>query len=161
VLINGAAFDRLSSLGRRVILTHELVHVATRATGSRSAPTWLEEGFADYVAYQHTQLSAEQIAGDALAGVRAGRMPAQLPATNDFNAAGDEAAAAYGLSWIAVQVIAEKAAGTGRMKDFYRTAAVRNGGSAAVDRAFAALGWPQLTDFLPDWQSQLARLAKG
>ncbi len=43
VYINGPAFVELSDLGREVVLTHELVHVASRATGDWDAPTWLEE----------------------------------------------------------------------------------------------------------------------
>jgi hypothetical protein len=158
VLINGQAFQQLSNLGRRVVLTHELVHVATRATGSTSAPTWLAEGFADYVAYRNTDLSPDQIAGDALDAVRAGRTPENLPAVNDFNAAGNQAAAAYGFSWIAVQEIAAKADGTQRMKAFYQQAA--RGGASALNEAFAVVGLSSLSAFVPKWRARLAELAR-
>jgi hypothetical protein len=165
VLINGVAFDQLSAVGRRVVVTHELVHVATRATGSRSAPTWLEEGFADYVAYRDSGLPAKQIAGDALAAVRAGRIPTRLPSTDDFNAAGDQASAAYGQAWVAVQLIAAKAGSGARMKAFYQQAAEGTGTSAAirgpiVDAALARIGLHDTAAFVTIWQSRLRQLAK-
>ena len=160
VLINGGAFDSLSAVGRRVVLTHELVHVATRATGSRSAPTWLVEGYADHVAYAGTGLSAEQVAGDALAEVRAGRVPADLPAVDDFNAAGDGAAAAYGQSWVAVELIAGKAQDAARLKAFYQQAAVKGAGAAGLDAALSTVGLGGTTDFVHLWQARLRRLAQ-
>jgi hypothetical protein len=171
VLINGVAFDQLSAVGRRVVVTHELVHVATRATGSRSAPTWLEEGFADYVAYQDTGLAAKQVAGDALNEVRAGRVPARLPSTNDFNAAGNKAAAAYGQAWVAVQVIADRAGGGQRLKAFYQQAAAASSADASagaesssrqaiLDAALTRIGLRGTTALVAAWQSRLRRLAQ-
>ncbi len=165
VLINGDAFDDLRSIGRRVVLTHELVHVATRATGSRDAPTWLEEGYADYVAYAGTHLPAEQIAGAALDAVAAGHGPAALPGPNDFNAAGDGAAAAYGQAWVAVQLIAAKAGSPARTKSFYQRAAAGSASptskarQAAVDAALARIGVHGTAAFVPLWQARLRRLA--
>jgi hypothetical protein len=164
VLINGAAFDELTATGRRVVLTHELVHVATRATGSRYAPTWLEEGYADYVAYRGTGLSAQQVAGDALDAVRAGKLPDQLPSTDDFNAAGSQAASAYGLSWVAVGLIANHFdAGAARVRGiraFYQQVAAKPGaGDAAVDATLTRIGLHGTAGFIPIWRARLARLA--
>jgi len=159
VLINGAAFDELSALGRRVVLTHELVHVATRATGSRSAPTWLSEGYADYVGYADSGLSPREVAGEALDAVNAGRVPSALPAADDFNAAGDQAATAYGLAWVAAGVIANKAGGKNRMQAFYRQAAAPGAGAAGLDAALADIGLGGTTAFVKVWQARLRQLA--
>jgi hypothetical protein len=165
VLINGTAFDDLRALGRRVVLTHELVHVATRATGSRSAPTWLEEGYADYVAYADTGLSAGQVAGAALAQVRKDGVPHGLPSANDFNAAGDNAEAAYGEAWLAAQLIASKAGGAHRMKAFYQRAAVGSAAetskarAGAVNAALAQVGLAGTAAFVRLWQARLRKLA--
>jgi hypothetical protein len=159
VLINGTAFDDLSAVGRRVVLTHELVHVATRATGSRSAPTWLVEGYADYVAYADTGLTPQQVAGEALDEVRAGRVPASLPAADDFNAAGDRAPAAYGLAWVAASLIADRAGDAQRMRVFYRRAAASDAGAAGLDRAFAGVGLGGTELFVTIWQTRLRQLA--
>ena len=170
VLINGAAFDELSAVGRRVVLTHELVHVATRATGSRSAPTWLSEGYADYVAYAGTGLSAQEVAGEALAAVQAGRLPTGLPAADDFNAATDQAAAAYGFAWVAVGLIAAKAdnadqadqtkPGVARLRAFYQQAAAPGAGAAGLDAALASVGQGGTAAFVRVWQARLRQLAE-
>jgi hypothetical protein len=157
VLINGVAFDE--PVGRRVVLTHELVHVATRATGSWSAPTWLAEGYADHVAYTGTGLSAQQVAEEALADVRAGRMPDELPSSEDFNAAGDEAVLAYGQSWIAAGVIAARAGSTARLKSFYQQAA-EGRGPAGLDAALNQIGLGGIEIFVPLWQTRLSDLAR-
>jgi hypothetical protein len=164
VLINGAAFDQLRAIGRRVVLTHELVHVATRATGSRSAPTWLEEGFADYVAYAGTNLTPDQIAGEELDAVRNGAVPARLPSSDDFNAAGNGAALAYGQAWVAVRLIAGRTEGDrARLKAFYQQAAVTSTDprSTILDAALARLGLRDTAAFVPLWQAQLRSLAAG
>jgi len=54
VVVNPDAFDTLGALGRTVVLTHEMTHVATRATSVVGPPIWLSEGLADYVAYEAT-----------------------------------------------------------------------------------------------------------
>jgi hypothetical protein len=159
VLINGAAFDELSAVGRRVVLTHELVHVATRATGSRSAPTWLSEGYADYVGYAGSGLSPREVAGEALDAVDAGRVPTALPAADDFDAAGDQAATAYGLAWVAAGVIADKAGSKSRMQAFYRQAAAPGAGAAGLNAALAEIGLGSTTAFVKVWQARLRQLA--
>jgi hypothetical protein len=159
VLINGAAFDELSPVGRRVVLTHELVHVATRATGSRSAPTWLAEGYADYVAYAGTGLLPRQVAGEALDAVHAGEMPSALPEPDDFNAASDHAAVAYGLAWVAATLVADKAGDAQRMRAFYQQAAAPGAGPEQLDTALTMVGLGGTASFVKIWQARLGQLA--
>jgi hypothetical protein len=163
VVVNGAAFDQLSSLGRQVVLTHELVHVATRATGSHSPPIWLAEGYADHVAYADTGLTAAQIAAEAMAAVRAGRLPDTLPGNDEFDAAGDKAAQAYGESWVAVGAIAKRVKGAAGLKTFYQRASAPDAGSAGLDAALdAALAGARLSDrdaLIKVWQARLIDLA--
>jgi hypothetical protein len=49
VFVNPTVFDALKDRGAQVVMSHEATHVATDATFA-SMPTWLLEGFADYVA---------------------------------------------------------------------------------------------------------------
>ena len=51
VVINPSTFGDLQPDGRRVVITHELTHVAIRSSTTRAAPLWLSEGMADYVGY--------------------------------------------------------------------------------------------------------------
>jgi hypothetical protein len=62
VVINRARAAPLSELELRVLLRHEITHVATRDLTSDSAPLWLVEGFADWVAFHGLGLPLRQAA---------------------------------------------------------------------------------------------------
>lgn len=49
IVVSGAAVPTLTAVGRAVLLRHELTHVATRSVTAVGMPTWVVEGFADYV----------------------------------------------------------------------------------------------------------------
>ena len=106
VIVNPAGFAQLGPLGREVVLTHEITHVATRATTTSDVPIWLSEGFADYVAYADTGLSRDVVAADVLDLVREGNGPTALPTGSDFDPAVTDIAAAYSGSWLAAELIA-------------------------------------------------------
>ena len=108
VVVNPEAWRTLGSLGRRVVLAHEMTHLATRAITVNDVPIWLSEGFADYVAYQAVQVPTNVVAGDVLDEVRAGKGPEQLPNDADFDAARGDIAAAYEGAWLACRMIAER-----------------------------------------------------
>jgi hypothetical protein len=126
VVVNAAAFSAFGPLGRRVVLTHEVTHVATRATSVVDTPLWMQEGFADYVAYRDTGLSRGVIAADALRLVRAGRTPWHLPSAQDFDPSRSRIAPAYAEAWLAMDLIA-RSGGPREVVAFYRTAAGING----------------------------------
>lgn len=133
IIVNPATFRRLGTNGRRVVLTHETTHVATRDASRPGIPTWLVEGFADYVGYLDTGLSARAICQELAADVRAGRSPASLPADDAFSGANTELAQAYEASWIAVRMIVERVGEKGLVR-FYE-AAGRDGVDAALREA--------------------------
>jgi len=122
VVINAAAFSAFGPLGRRVVLTHEVTHVATRATTVADVPMWLQEGFADYVAYRGTGLSRGVIADDLLRLVRAGKGPQHLPDAQDFDPSRSRIAPAYAGAWLAMDLIA-RTGGPREVVAFYREAA--------------------------------------
>ena len=62
VVLNRARAASLTPLELRVLLRHEITHVATRDLTSDSAPLWLVEGFADWVAFHGLGLSLRQAA---------------------------------------------------------------------------------------------------
>jgi hypothetical protein len=108
VVINPTAFGTLGSLGRRIVLSHEMTHLATRATSVQSLPIWLSEGFADYVAYDPTTVPTSVVASDVLDAVRDGDPPRRLPEPADFDAGEGDIAAAYEGAWLACRMIAER-----------------------------------------------------
>ncbi len=120
VLIDPPNFARLGRLGRQVVLTHEVTHVASRDATGPAVPTWLVEGLADYVAYRGLGVPLSTSAGELAADVRAGRLPARLPADQAF--AGDDPALAqvYEQSWLAV-VLFVRTYGEPALVRLYRT----------------------------------------
>jgi hypothetical protein len=108
IVINPEAWDSIGGLGRRVVLTHEMTHVATRATTVQPAPIWLSEGFADYVAYKAAPVPTSVVAEDILTQVRHGKTPKALPDDADFDAARGSISTSYEGAWLACRLIAER-----------------------------------------------------
>jgi hypothetical protein len=129
--INPANWPKLSLLGQRIVLTHELTHVATRAVTSTSIPTWLAEGFADYVGYLGSGVPTAFVAQDLAAAVRSGHEPRHLPHSGQFNGASTQLSDAYEGAWLACRMIAERW-GQSALVRFYSAV-----GHARLDRAMA------------------------
>jgi len=123
VVVQPARFPQLTPLGRRVTLTHELVHVATRAAttvaGAGALPRWLVEGFADLVAREGRPLPATALARPLLDAVAAGR-PVTVPDDAAFGAADAiELQIAYASAWTLVASVARRTA-AGAVAGLYR-----------------------------------------
>jgi hypothetical protein len=138
VIVNPPNFRKLGSNGRRVVVTHEVTHVATRDSSGEGVPTWLVEGFADYVGYLGTGLSARAICQELAADVRAGRLPAALPAETDFGGGNSRLAQAYEEGWLAVRLVAERVGPAG-LVELYRVAGAAGGTHPEVTALRAVL----------------------
>ncbi|MFE3603558.1 hypothetical protein [Streptomyces sp. NPDC059142] len=136
VVVNPEAYGELGAHGREIVLTHETTHVATRTATSAATPSWLSEGFADWVAYRGSALSAARIAPELRGAVRRGEAPAALPADEDFAFAGDadRLARAYEGAWLACELIAAEW-GEEMLTAFYRAVGAHQGRAGAVEKA--------------------------
>jgi len=167
VVINPKAFTALQPIGRRVVITHELTHVASRSSTTSSVPIWLMEGMADYVGYSGLDLPRERIARELLTLVRAGKGPKALPTDIDFDPSRTRIAPSYSGSWLAVSRLVDLY-GQAKVVAFYRMVAA----GPTVDRAArrdpdgrAALAFPQnfgVTEaqFVDGWRRYLKTLAQ-
>ncbi|EFL14725.1 hypothetical protein, partial [Streptomyces sp. C] len=110
VVVNPEGYAGLSEAGRRIVLTHEVTHVATRAATSARTPQWLSEGFADWAAYRGTGTTPAEGAPELARAVRRGDLPGALPADGDFAFGGDPSAAAraYEGAWLACRLVAAR-----------------------------------------------------
>lgn len=154
VIVNPSAFEQLGDVGRNVVLTHEIAHVAARAQVRGEVPIWLSEGLADYVAYLPTGVARELIAVEVLDQVRAGQGPRELPTPEDFDPEVSTIAPAYSASWLAVDLIAQEH-GEDVLLRFYRAAA----GAGTTNGAFHnVLGTDPVT-FEQRWREHLDQLA--
>lgn len=135
IIVNPKAYRELSEVGRRVIMRHEVAHVAARSRTQSWTPRWLAEGFADYLGYRDSGLAVEVVAQELAADVRRGVLPQALPGDADFAATNASLAQTYELSWLACRLIAERYGGSGALVEFYRTVGGPGGGTE-VSRAF-------------------------
>ncbi|MGW6575650.1 hypothetical protein ACWGAN_26285 [Streptomyces sp. NPDC054945] len=110
VVVNPQGWAELSSVGRGVVLTHEVTHVATRTATTATTPLWLSEGFADRAAYRGSPATPEQAAPALARAVRRGEVPGALPRAEDFAFGGDPEALAraYEGAWLACRLIADR-----------------------------------------------------
>lgn len=141
VVVNPAGFAALTDEGRRVVVAHELTHVAVRATVPGDVPTWLSEGLAEYVAMQGVSVPDTVVAARLLERVRAQGVPSALPSSVDFEPTRAQVPTAYQQAWLAVRAIATRY-GEPTLMAFYRRAAgaAGPGGGTADARTVAALG---------------------
>jgi hypothetical protein len=152
VVVNPANFGKLGALGRRVVLTHEVTHVATRAATGPGVPSWLVEGFADYVGYRGLDVPYRVSAAELQAEVRRGAVPAGLPTDADFAGTNKDLATAYEEAWLAVTLLADRH-GQAALLRFYRSV----GGGASVEAALRAQLGTSTAAFTASWRRDLTR----
>ena len=152
-IVVNPALARQPERERRLTLTHETVHVATRSARS-PAPLWAVEGLAEYVAYQAQPAASaptRQRLGRALQGQR---LPAAWPDDAAFATTGPEAETVYAQAWVACAVIArdhsEQALG-----EFYARLDAGDTVAAAARRALHT----DEASLLRAWRAELGRIA--
>jgi hypothetical protein len=151
IVVNPANIDRLGRLGRRVVLEHEVTHLATRGfTGGRT-PLWLVEGLADWVAYRDSGLPADLVADQLHAALGTGHWPGRLPGTAEFTGASPRLTLAYEEAWSACRLIADRAGPAGLMR-LYRAVGTAADPAAALDAQLRALLHAGTAAFTVQWR---------
>lgn len=158
VLVNPETYARLGAIGRQVVLTHELTHVATRRASGPAVPGWLAEGLADLVGYTGVDLPLLVTAADLAAEVDAGRVPAALPVDADFEGGSPRLSQAYQGAWLAVRLLDERH-GRAALLRFYRAVGARRGvpPAVAVEDALRAELGTTTAALTADWRASLQR----
>ncbi|WP_439936389.1 hypothetical protein ACS3YM_10490 [Nocardia sp. N13] len=156
VFVNPEVTAGLRRAGAQVVMSHELVHVATDAT-RRSMEPWLLEGFADYVALRDAALPDRVVLGRAIAAVRREGVPDGLPAPPDFDTRAEDLQASYEEAWLACRIIARRLGEAGLVAVY--DDASRRGASTGPEAALRRSGLP-LAAVLREWQAKLHRLAR-
>ncbi|MQA09427.1 MAG: hypothetical protein GEU98_12920 [Pseudonocardiaceae bacterium] len=119
VVVSPGGAEQLSDESLRVVLRHEITHIAARGDTVDGAPMWLLEGFADYVGYRETDVPMAHAAPVLAASVRTHGLPNALPSDQDFAAGGAALDLAYQRSWSLSRYIAE-GFGEPKLLEFYR-----------------------------------------
>lgn len=156
IIVNPPNFDQLTSLGRRVVLAHEVTHIASRDQTGPDTPAWLVEGFADYVGYRGTSVDPRTAARELGLELRQKQAPKELPAEADFNGDNSRLAQSYESAWLAARMIAERF-GEPALLAFYRAVGSSKGGSkgAAVRGALKSVLATTPESFTAAWRSYL------
>jgi hypothetical protein len=159
VYVDMHAYLALSAAGRQVLLSHEVTHLATGAASDPRVPQWLKEGFADYVGFLGSGIGAPIAAAGLLRAVRAGRVPATLPADAAFSAGALVAADAYAGAWLACGLLAADRGQQILVRVYRATSAGRASPAWNVDAALRAVTGRGTAAWTARWQAWLARLA--
>jgi hypothetical protein len=154
IAINPPTFAKLGTLGRRVVLTHEVMHVASRAASGPEEPAWLVEGLADYAGYRGVHVPFSASASELRSAVRRGHVPAALPTESDFAGDNKDLAQVYEEAWLAVTLISEQHGRDGLLR-FYREVGRADAPPTAVDDAFRQLWGTSLATFTRQWRRDL------
>lgn len=150
--INPHNWPKLSSLGRQIVLTHELTHIATRAVTSTSTPTWLAEGFADYIGYLGSGVPTTFVASELRADVLRGHAPASLPRDGQFAGSSKTLSQAYESGWLACQMIVHRW-GQATLVRFYRAVgAAHLSAHRALAKAAERVLHLSASEFVAQWR---------
>lgn len=155
VFLNPRVFDALGPRGSQVVLSHETTHVATNATFAE-LPTWLLEGFADYVALAHANIPVRTAASQILARIRRDGPPDHLPSASELDPTAPGLGATYEEAWLATRFIAQQY-GEARLVRLYR----RVSAGEDVGAAFRKILGTSQAAFEKRWQADLKDLAGG
>jgi hypothetical protein len=155
VFLNPKVFDGLGPRGAQVVVSHETTHVATDATFAE-LPTWLLEGFADYVALAHAGIPVSTAASQILARIRKNGPPDHLPTAGELDPSAPGLGATYEEAWLAARFIARQY-GEPKLVTFYRKVS----GGVPVGKAFASILGTTEAAFVDQWRADLRDLAAG
>jgi hypothetical protein len=153
VVLNPAVFATMDQRAAQVVLTHEATHVLTSAVGT-TAVNWVVEGFADFVALQDDTAPLSVSAGQVLARVRAGDVPAALPTDTDFGSTQHGLGAVYESAWMIFRMLGEQHPRQDVVA-FYREVI----GGEPVERALRSTFGLTVDELTADWRAYLTKSA--
>ncbi|MGG5261057.1 hypothetical protein [Phycicoccus avicenniae] len=162
VVLDPQARERLTPAGRDVVLTHELAHVAVRASVPGSAPTWLSEGYADHVGYARADVPDAALLAPLTAAVRAGTAPTALPDTASLDPAVGDIEVGYLAAWQAAELVADRY-GEATLRRLVRRCSVlgpQEAAERACDATMPAVLGTDRAGLTRAWRQRLDALAR-
>ncbi|HET7822636.1 MAG TPA: hypothetical protein VFL10_14025 [Ornithinibacter sp.] len=161
VVLDPTAFGRLTASGRDVVLTHELAHVAVRATVPGRPAGWLAEGYADHVGYARADVSTARLVAPLVGAIRTGHGPRRLPTTSDLQPTSGDIEVPYLAAWQAVELIAHDH-GEAALRRLVAASASTGSDAeaeAATDAALVSVLHTTRAELTDRWLTRLGRLA--
>jgi hypothetical protein len=164
IVLDPTAMASLRADGRAVVLTHEALHVAMRASVAGRVPLWVSEGYAEVAGYRAPaqRLAPERVVGALRAEVARTGLPSALPDDAAFGASAGSIAPAYNAAWVAMTMLLDRL-GPARLTAF-ATAAASRGSDAevaeATARALVARAGTDLPAFTATWRARVSTLTR-
>ena len=137
VVLDPTVHAALTPVGREVVLTHELAHVAVRATVPGEPPLWLAEGYADHVGYAVADLPQRTLAAPLLDAVRTGTAPTVIPTADTLDPQLGDIEVGYLAAWQVAETVVDLAGETG-LRELVRACA-STGGEAEGEATCTAM----------------------
>lgn len=164
VVLDPTAMASLQPDGRSVVVAHEALHVAMRASVRGRVPLWVSEGYAEVAGYRAPvrRLAPGRVVGALREQVTRTGLPATLPADADFATSADSLAPAYNGAWVAMTLLLERL-GPARLTTFASTAATTGPDAAvgeATARALRAEAGTDLAAFTSQWRARVSALTR-
>jgi hypothetical protein len=160
VVLNPDAAGKLSRASLRIILQHEITHIATRSYTVDGAPMWMLEGFADFVGHRGSQLPLASQAPDLAARVRSAGPPPDLPTNAEFDASSAHLDLVYQEAWSMNSYVAHRF-GLPTLVRLYR--AVAGAGPTTAERLADTVHYVtgvSYPDLVAGWQEYLRQLLR-
>jgi len=150
LIVNPDALARLSAVGRRIVVRHEVTHIADARYTTDATPPWVREGFAEYVGNLDTGQPVRTAAAELAATVAKTGVPRGLPTAVDL-ATGQAIPQAYEEAWLACRLIAERVGVAGLVR-FYVVAG-EGIGTPSPDAAIRAVLHESTATFTAQWRA--------
>jgi hypothetical protein len=157
VLLNPTYYDQMSPLARKMVLRHEITHVAQDALPRSGVPSWLTEGLAEYVGYRGSGIGDEVIAARLFRQVRDEGAPTTLPDDDafGFDRSQTQRRVAYESGWALVRMLAQRY-GQETLVPFYASVAKGRGTTdRRLDRATERVFGTSFDVVVAQWRSWL------
>ena len=155
LVLNPRALGELSPAGLRVVLQHEITHLASAASTGQATPRWLVEGLAEYVGNLGSAQSAQAAASELRQEVAGGTLPAALPSDNAFVPGSNRLPQVYEEAWLACRLIAARGGETGLVRIYRLVGASPDVSSTAVAAALRQVLHLSTAAFTEQWRTYL------
>lgn len=160
VVLSPTGVRGLSIASLRVVLRHEITHLAARADTVDGSPTWLLEGFADYVGYRDSGVTLAEGAPDLAKQVREDGPPTALPDDRAFRSSGSDLDLAYQQSWSIARYVADSHGEKSLIAMYRELAAAGPVSASETDRMLRDVLGVDRAELVRGWQSYLRRMLR-
>ncbi|MEP7020223.1 MAG: hypothetical protein ABI808_06195 [Pseudonocardiales bacterium] len=155
LVLNPSALSTLTAAGLRVVVQHELTHIASASATGQASPRWLVEGLAEYVANLGNPQPVSVAASELREEVAGGTLPAALPGDAEFAPGAARLPQVYEEAWLACRLIAARAGQDGLVKVYRLVGASPDVGASALSAALRTVLHLTPAAFTAQWRSYL------